>query len=306
MNINHLAIFFAVAEEGSVTRAADRLYISQPAVSKQLRELEKSLGMALFHRLSTGVRLTDAGELLHGYARSIFALETEAEQALSELRHLERGHLIVGASTTIGAYLLPEVCAAFREQCPGVEMSLIVDNSAAIERRLTAHEINLALVEGPLPADALQTDILMPDEIVPIAGTEHAISRHQRVTAAEFLAAGLIVREVGSGTRAIIEAELRRRELEFQPTMSLGNTEAIKRSVAAGAGVALVSSLAIQSELSAGMLRRPHLEDLSIQRSFHRLRLHGQYENRASREFLRLFRASIITRDAFLATSAAK
>src|SRR5689334_3520995 len=121
MNINHLAIFHAVAEEGSVSRGASRLHISQPAVSKQLRGLERSLGVALFHRLSKGVQLTEAGALLAGYARNLFTLEREAENALAELRSLERGRLTIGASTTIGNYLLPTVCAAFREAHPGIE-----------------------------------------------------------------------------------------------------------------------------------------------------------------------------------------
>ena len=105
MNLNHLAIFHAVAREGSITLGAERLHISQPAVSKQLQELEKSLGTLLFDRLPRGVRLTETGELLESYARRLFGLEAEAESALAEMRGLERGRLAVGASMTIGGYI---------------------------------------------------------------------------------------------------------------------------------------------------------------------------------------------------------
>jgi DNA-binding transcriptional LysR family regulator len=151
MNINHLAIFHAVAEEGSLTRAAERLHVSQPAVSKQLRELEKSVGMALFHRLSKGVRLTEAGELLAGYARNLFAIEAEAEHALGELRGLERGRLTVGSSTTIGMYLLPQVLAHFHRQFPRIELHLEIANAEQIRQRLTDNTLDLALSEASFP-----------------------------------------------------------------------------------------------------------------------------------------------------------
>jgi DNA-binding transcriptional LysR family regulator len=150
MNIHQLAVFHAVAEQGSLTRAAALLFISQPAVSKQLRELERSLGMALFHRLSTGVRLTEAGELLLGYSRQIFALEHEAESALRELHNLERGRLRIGASTTIGTYILPPACARFGRQYPKVELALDIDNSRAIVERLRAGRVDLAWLKARL------------------------------------------------------------------------------------------------------------------------------------------------------------
>ncbi|MBV9866518.1 MAG: LysR family transcriptional regulator [Abitibacteriaceae bacterium] len=293
MNINHLAIFHAVAEEGSVTRAAERLCISQPAVSKQLRELEKTLGMALFHRLSKGVQLTEAGELLLGYSRQLFALEAEAEQALRELWALERGRLRVGASTTIGTYLLPEICAQFSQRYPGIEMQLEIANSRTVEQLLRDNKIDLALTEGPAEATDIKLEVWLEDELVVIAPPYHPLVQEPVITVERLCAEPFIWREVGSGTQAIIEQALQTKGLQVQAAMSLGSTEAIKRAVAAGMGISIVSCLTIGAELAAGTLIVLPIIDFSIYRPLHRLRLTGKYEGRAAREFVKLLKQSI-------------
>ena len=290
MNLNHLAIFHAVAEEGSVTRAAERLRISQPAVSKTLRDLERSLGMALFHRLSKGVELTEAGEILRGYARQIFELESEAGRALSELRSLERGRLAIGASTTIGVYLLPEICARFRSTFPGIEVHLEIANTAQIQRRLLRNELDLSLTEGFLAAPEIQAEILGHDEIVCIAPPGHALLREKNLPVARLLREPLLWREAGSGTRAVVEQALAELGLSAPALLSLGSTEAIKRTVAAGTGFAFVSRLTVESELQSGALAMLPLADFAVRRPLQRLRVKGKYEGLAVREFLRMLR----------------
>ena len=153
INRNHLALFRAVAEAGGFSRAAEVVHVSQPAISMQVGELENALGTPLFDRLPRGVRLTDAGTVLFGYAQRIAALEGEAERAMRELRGLERGRLAVGASKTIGGYLLPAVLGEFRRRHPGVELQLVIDNTDAIKTRLVGGTIDLGLTEGMLPQD---------------------------------------------------------------------------------------------------------------------------------------------------------
>ena len=290
MNLNHLAIFHAVAEEGSVTRAAERLRISQPAVSKSLRDLERSLGMALFHRLSKGVALTEAGEILRGYARQIFELESQAGRALSELHSLERGRLAIGASTTIGVYLLPEVCARFRAAFPGIEVHLEIANTTQIQRRLLRNELDLALTEGFLAAPEIQAEILGHDEIVCIAPPGHALLREKSPPVARLLREPLLWREAGSGTRAVVEQALAELGLSAPALLSLGSTEAIKRTVAAGTGFAFVSRLTVERELQSGTLALLSLADFTVRRPLQRLRVKGKYEGLAVREFLRMLR----------------
>lgn len=290
MNINHLAIFHAVAEEGSVTRAAERLRISQPAVSKQLRELEKSLGVALFHRLSKGVKLTEGGELLAGYSRQLFALEAEAERALEELRGLERGRLCIGASTTIGTYFLPPILARFRVMHPRIEVQLLISNTREVQHQFLNNELDVALTEGSVPLPDLQADVFAHDEIVLIAPPRCALLCDVPVNLQGLSRFPIIAREAGSGSGAVIEASLAEKNFFLRPAMVLGSTEAIKRAVIAGAGFAFVSQRAVENEVAAGQLREVPLEDFSLKRPFHRLKLRGKYEGRAVREFVRLLR----------------
>jgi DNA-binding transcriptional LysR family regulator len=290
LNFNHLAIFLAVAEEGNLTRAGERLFISQPAVSKQLRELEKSLGQALFHRLSKGVRLTDAGEILLTYARQIFALENEALQALNELRTLERGRLSVGASTTIGVYLLPEIAAQFRRMYPGIELDLEIANTAQIQARLLNNELDLALTEGFVASPEIQAEVLGEDEIIAIAAPQHPLLQSQQLSIIHLLREPILWRESGSGTRAMVEKALRDKGFSPPSHLTLGSTEAIKRAVADGSGIAFVSRLTVENELRRGALCQLPLADFSAIRPLQRLRLAGKYEGRAVREFLHLLR----------------
>ncbi|HEY0075718.1 MAG TPA: LysR family transcriptional regulator [Abditibacteriaceae bacterium] len=290
LNFNHLAIFVAVAETGNLTRAAERLHISQPAVSKQLRELEKSLGMALFHRLSKGVRLTEGGEVLLSYARQIFALEVEAAQALNELRNLERGQLTIGASTTIGVYLLPEICAIFRARFPGIELNLEIANTQQIQNLLLKNELDLGLTEGFVLSPDIQAEVLGTDEIIVIAAPGHALFQEKNLKLTCLLREPILWREIGSGTRAVVENALRDKGFSSPPHGTLGSTEAIKRAVTAGDGIAFVSKLTVKEDLKNGTLRQLGIEDFQVTRPLQRLRLSGKYEGRAVREFLRLLR----------------
>lgn len=285
MNYNHLMIFLAVAEEGSVSRGADRLCISQPAVSKQLGLLEASLRAKLFDRLPKGVRLTDAGELLLGYARRLSALESEAEQAMGELQGLARGTLTVGASLTVGAYLMPELLADYSRRHPHIALTLEIANTEVIQRMLRDGRLDLALTEGFADDPDLEAVVFARDELVAIAPPGHPLLAEAPITAARLLQEPLILREPGSGTRAVLERALAERGLTVTPLMSLGSTEAIKRAVAAGAGLAVVSRLALTLELETGRLALLPLSDLTLRRPLHRLTWRGAYESRAGKAF---------------------
>jgi DNA-binding transcriptional LysR family regulator len=285
MNLNHLAVFDAVAQEKNVTRAGERLLISQPAVSKQLRLLEKSLGAKLVDRESKGVRLTAAGELLAGYSRRLFAVADEAEQALAELHGLRRGRLTVGASTTIANYYLPERLAEYHSLYPQIDLGVEVANTHDIQQALVEHRVDIALTEGFVHWPGLDARVFLVDELVPIAPAGHPVAK-KRVTVEKFCEQSLLIREVGSGTREVIEKALAERGIEVRPLMTLGNTEAIKRSVAAGVGVAFVSILSIQHELQAGRLVLVKLKDFTIRRELHLVRACDRTLSAAAEAFL--------------------
>lgn len=256
MNLNHLVVFDAVATAGSVSKAADRLMVSQPAVSKQLKQLERSLRLSLFDRLPKGVRPTEAGELLAGYARRIFALEAEAGEALEELRGVRRGHLSIGASTTIGVYLLPEIFVRFRKAHPDVQISLELANGRAVARRLADGAIDIGFTEVAVDADVFESSQFLEDRLVAITHPSHALAAQGPVKAAVLCREPFVVHETASGAKSQAERALAEMGLTANRTMALGSTEAIKRAVAAGVGVALVSSLTLEPDDRDGAARR--------------------------------------------------
>jgi DNA-binding transcriptional LysR family regulator len=276
MNLNHLAIFHAVAQAGSMTMGAERLDISQPAVSKQVQELERALGVHLFDRIGRRVRLSQAGQILDGYARRLFALAHEAEAAMTDVRAVGRGRLVVGASTTIGTYLLPSVVAEFWRQYPGVELLVDIENTEQVHHRLAGLELDVGLTEGFVENEDLVAEVFHRDELVVIAPPDHRLAAKPRVPLGALQEEPFILREPGSGTRAVEERALARLKLPVRVTMALGSTEAIKRVVAEGVGLAIVSRLAVHTECAAGTLAVLPVTGLRIERPLHLVRRKGR------------------------------
>jgi len=285
LNLNHLAIFQAVAEAGSIGGGAARLHVSQPAVSKQLKEFEHTLGLALFDRLPKGVRLTAAGEQLLIFARRIATAESAAEQTLAEMRDLHAGRLAIGASTTIGNYMLPALLAQFRQTWPGIEIALEIANTEVIQHKLLENSLDLGLTEGFVESDELHADVFAMDSLVIIAAPNHHLAGRSGLTLEQLCDEPCVLREPGSGTRSVIERMLMERGLKHASAMSLGSTEAIKRAVAAGAGISLVSRLTVTSELAAGTLAVLSVDDLQLERPLHKVHLRNKQPSRAVQAF---------------------
>lgn len=290
MNLNQLRVFKAVADAASITAAARALRISQPAVSKQLAELEQSLGTPLVDRLSRGIRLTAAGELLAGYARQIFQAELAAETELSGLLGLQGGSLAVGASTTIGSYLVPRVLGEFHTQHPQVAVRLVIGNTQAITEAVLERSIDVGLTEGLLPGEALDEEVLTHDEMVLITSTQHPLAQQRTASLADLRSYPLICREEGSGTREVLEAALARQGLRVEPAMSLGSTEAVKNAVLHGFGVAMVSRLTVELEVQTKRLCALPVEGLQVRRALHLLTLRGKHPSPSAGKFLALLR----------------
>lgn len=291
LNLNHLRIFRTVIEKGSITAAAQALRISQPAVSRQLAEFETTLGTRLVDRLPRGVRATPAGEMLNEHARRIFAEEELAEREIAELLGLQCGRLAVGASTTIGSYLVPRVFGDFGERHAGITLELQIGNTRAIQTDVLEGKLDVGLTEGFADSDALDVHVFTHDEIVLIAAPDASggpLSGVTSIKARDLVSLPCIVREPGSGTRDVIEAALAARRVALQPRMSLGSTEAIKNAVVRGLGVAIVSRLTVALELELGRLREVPISDLTIRRALHRLTLRGKQPSPAAKEFMEL------------------
>ena len=295
MNLNHLAIFHAVALSGSVSGGAKRLHISQSAVSKQLGELEAVLELPLFDRLPRGVRLTEAGRLLHDYSMRLFAIESEAERALAELKQLGRGRIAIGASRTIGAYMLPPVLARFHRLHPLVELSLQVENTKVIEAKLVAGEIDLGFAEGMPSSEYIDYRIFARDQLVLVAAPGHPVAARSPLPWPALANEELLMHEDGSGTRAITERALAEKKLQIRPVMTLASSEAIKQTVATGAGLAFLSSAVIRNEVEAGTLVVVKVRGMNIQRPLYRMQLKKARLSPSLRAFLSLLDAYAVT-----------
>jgi len=293
VNLTHLAAFHAVAETGSISRGADRLMVSQPGVSKQVHLLERALGARLFDRNARGVRLTAAGQTLKEYATRIFVAAGEAELALSDLAELRAGKISIGASTTIGTYLLPEIFVAYRMQFPGVRMTMEIASSSTISNRVAAGEFDIGFVETLVSNPDIASTVQGNDQMVGIVSPDHPLAGRKRATSGQFCAEPFVVRDTASETKSFVERALAGRGLTVRPVMSLTSTEAIKRAVAAGVGVAIVSRLSIALELKARTLVAVRLSDLNISRPLYRIAPARRATSKALEAFLQLMAQAI-------------
>ena len=291
--LHQLRLFSAVAERRGFSRAAEALHISQPAVSKGVRELEEQLGAALLERGPGGVRLTDAGAVLAARARELFAIERAAEEEMRALRGLERGSLRIGASTTIATYHLPPVLAAFQSRHPGVVLRLTSANTWAVLDLLARREIDVALVEGPVEDSAFTVTPWRQERMVFVVAPSHRLIQRGGVAMPADLGEEVfVVREPGSGTREVAERVLAEAGIAPRRTLEVGSTEAIKQVVAAGLGVAVVSAVAAADQIALGRLAVLPTAAGEHRRVLSRIGVPGRRPSPPARAFARLLDAA--------------
>lgn len=272
MQIEYLKTFAAAADLKSFTRAAEVCSLSQPAVSQQMKELESYFGHALFDRSSRNLSLTAAGERLRAHVAKILAQMKTAREELDEIKGQPSGTLTVGASNTIGMYLLPLILGEFRRANPLVQLTIRVGTVPELVQAMSWREIDVALVEQELPATKLKDLSQHPygeDEVVLIAPPDHPWAQRGRITVAELPTMPLVMRHWESPTRQLIYRRLAEAGLDtshLDVNLEVNNTEALKRSVLAGLGVAWVSRYAIRMELRFGLLKVVEIEGVHIRR----------------------------------------
>ncbi|MHB8628393.1 MAG: LysR substrate-binding domain-containing protein [Aggregatilineales bacterium] len=266
MNLAALRLWMTVAEMGSFSRAADSLFISQPAVSKRVQELEESLGVSLLDRSGRMVRLTEAGQILYRYSQQIFAAERAAESALSQLRDLSQGHLSVGASNTIGTYLLPALLGQFHDQYPGIHLSMEVGNTQQMIDQLRHKPLDIAFVEAPVAAPDLVVTPWKNDRLVVIAATDHHLAAQSVVSLENLTREVFVMREPGSGTRDVAEDALRQHNIALSIAFELGSNDAVKQAVSAGLGLAIISEVTLELEMALSRLAVLNVPELKLNR----------------------------------------
>lgn len=267
-----LVVFRMVAEQLSFRKAAEELYLTQPAVSLQVKALEEDLGVQLFDRSGTQVKLTDAGQILLGYAEQVNSLLAQAEHEISALSGDHAGHLKLGASTTIAQYVLPHLLGEFCREHPRVQPTLMGGNTEAIVSALEQQKISLGLIEGPARSRNVKTEPFLKDKIVLLAPLAHEWEQRTSISCEELSSAPLLMRERGSGTRRVVELALERQRVKrnaLRIVMELDSTEAIKSAVEAGLGIGFVSHWAIAKDLRLDRsFKVVDVEGLRIERDF--------------------------------------
>lgn len=292
MNISQLKAFLTVAQDRSFSRAAEKLFLTQPAVSKQIHALEEVLGMRLFDRVGRSVLLTQAGHILQSHAHIAFQSLEEAREAINQLRGLQRGHLRVSAASTIGTYMLPKPLGAFKARHPGIEISLAITNKARVVEQLLNHEVELGFVGPPVEPGELEREEYLLDELVLIVSPTHRLAHEEAVAVRDLTEEVFILREHGSGTREIMEEELGRVRVSLKKAMELGSTEAVKQAVAANLGVSIVSKFAITLEILQGRLTAVRLPGLNLRRQLFIINHKGRALSPVAQEFCLLLRRS--------------
>jgi DNA-binding transcriptional LysR family regulator len=263
-------LLLSVARLGSVGRAAQAHRVSQPAASARLRRLERTLGLTLLHRGPRGSTLTAHGALVADWARAALDAAAALAEGVGTLREAAEGRLLIAASQTVAEYLLPGWLVAIRGGHPGLTVALQAANSADVAVRVLAGDADLGFVEGPdLPA-GLHAEQVAADRLCAVVAPGHAWARRRRgVTATELASTPLVAREALSGTRRALEAALRGHGLDTlaPPLLEFSSTTAIKHAVAAGSGPAVLSSLAVITELAAGTLVEVPVPGVRLERS---------------------------------------
>jgi DNA-binding transcriptional LysR family regulator len=263
-----LKVFRTVAEHLNFRKAAEHLFLTQPAITLQIKALEDDLGVRLFNRTANRVSLTPQGSLLLVYAKKVATLVCEAEQALGAEQGKVSGQLELGSSTTIAQYVLPRLLGAFLDEHPRVQFSLHSGNTGEIVQQLLDDKLSVGLIEGPARDHGIRAEPFMQDELVLITSPAF---ESDRISHDQLVASNLLMREHGSGSRRVVEIALEKagfRRKSFKKVMDLDSTETIKSAVEAGLGIGFVSRWSISKELELGALKVAEVAGLRVTRHF--------------------------------------
>lgn len=285
MTFHQLRVFLAVARHTSYSRAAEELFLTQPAVSTQVRELERALDATFFERVGRTIVLTEAGKELLAYAERICTLIDEASLAMEELGDLKRGRIAIAAVSTAGAYVLPSLLGAFQTRHPGISINLEVTNRAVVRDRLLRNEVDLVVMGRPPEEVPHIAEPFLSDELVVVAAPSHPLARATRIPVQRLAREVFIAREVGSGTRLNADEFFRAQGVKLRVGLELGDNSAVKEAVAAGLGIALLSRHVLRMELQLKRLAVLDVAGLPLRRQWFVVHREDKHLSRAAIAF---------------------
>lgn len=266
----HFLVFKEVAETKNITLSAKKLHMSQPSISLQIQNLENQYGARFFDRTNKGVTLTKEGQIFYAHVRSVLDLLANAKEQISALAKDQRGLIYLGATLTIGEYILPNILAFLYKTHPDVDFKVKIANTEQISQDVLEKKIHIGLIEGPVPRHKdLNVESFWEDELVVVIPYFHPWASRNSITLAELPHERLVTREDGSGTRKVMENALKERGLDpeqLNVTMELGSTQAIKQLVSAGLGITIISSLTVSRECDQKIFKMLKIQDSPIYR----------------------------------------
>jgi len=274
MNIHQVHIFNIAARTLSITKTAKKMHLSQPSVSIQIKDLEDALNVRLFERINRKISLTDAGKIFFEYSERLLKLIDEMNAVMNDFSSGDVGRLLLGASSTVGIYVLPSYLGDFKEIYPKAEIALMIQNRQEAVEQCIAGELDFAFMQDPPRHPDLQAEFFLKDELVIVCSPKHRWANRDHLTMKTLISEPepIILREEGSGTRDLIEYVLKRFGIERKVTMELSSSEGIKRAVEANLGVAVLSKAIIENELKNKSLVCLPIKDLNTKRDFYIVR----------------------------------
>jgi len=275
LTLRQLKVFEAVARHLNYTRAAEELHLTQPAVSMQVKQLEESLGVAFFEQLGKRIHLTEAGQELLGYARTITQQLDELEGILNRMKGLSGGRLRISVATTAN-YFIPTLLGSFSRRYPDVTVSLDVTNRETLLRQLAENTVDLVVMGQPPTEADVEAQAFMDNPLVVVAPPDHPLAKQRKIPLTRLQEETFLVRESGSGTRIAMERFFNERGMRLRTGMEVGSNEAIKQSVQAGLGLGLLSRATIEQELTLKRLVVLDVADLPIMRHWYVVHRRGK------------------------------
>lgn len=269
LTLHQLRIFKSVVDNASFTRAAEALSLTQPAVTHQMQALTRAVGHPLLGPSRRSPELTAVGRALYERAGRILSAVGDAEQSIEDLTELRAGSVRVAGDTTVGTYVLPDAMAAFHRQHPEVELALDVVNRASVRDLVLDGGADFGVVGRLWDDDVLSAEPLLENELMCYSGPSHRLVAEEPLAPARLLEGPLLLRERGSGTRESVELILREAGVVAESRMDLASNGALKRAVAGGLGVTVLSTFAVQLEVQLGLLRPLRVEGFPVQRQWH-------------------------------------
>jgi len=289
-------VFFEVARLKSFTKAGQALFISQPAISRNIKQLEDEYKSSLFERKGSSISLTEAGQMLYDALLKARAIEKQLQYDISTQRdqYEAKGELKLGASTTVALYIIPPILSGFHQKHPHVSISLLNRNSESVLQALLDHEIDLGIMEGRNKLPMVKSQHFLTDEVIPVCSPKNPLSKKQKLTLKEVTAHPIALRERGSGTLAALKHALNTHRIklsDLRVSVRLGGTEALKNFIIADECIGFLPMRSVVRELSNGELVRLQIDKLSIIRQFYFIQRHGDESNGLCNAFIKFSKA---------------